>query len=115
MVTPNQDLAIALALHGAVMRVPKDAVILQAGEQADGIYIVRSGKVDVQLLTELLASIETHLNHNFCLLCRFHPLPFRYRLSGSLQEDGSRINLYLLSSAVGNNRPQYFYCELGYS
>lgn len=49
MVT-DSALATALAFHGQAMRVPKSAVIFEAGETADGIYIVRSGRVEVQLL-----------------------------------------------------------------
>src|SRR4051794_26798680 len=68
MVTPNQGLAVALALHGAVMRVPKDAVILQAGEQADGIYIVRSGKVDVQLLNAFGTAVWSRRVSEYAIL-----------------------------------------------
>lgn len=49
MVTHSR-VAAALAFHGQVMRVPKSAVIFEAGERADGVYVVRSGQVTVQLL-----------------------------------------------------------------
>ena len=49
MVTDSR-LATALALHGQVMRIPKAALIFDIGEKADGIYVVRSGQIKVQLL-----------------------------------------------------------------
>jgi CRP/FNR family transcriptional regulator len=51
MVTDSR-VAAALALHGQAMRVPKSATVFEAGERADGIYILRSGSVTVQLLNE---------------------------------------------------------------
>ena len=46
----NSELAVALALHGQAMALPTGAVIFQPGEAADGVYIVRSGSVAVQLV-----------------------------------------------------------------
>ncbi len=68
MVTPNQHLAVALALHGAVMRVPKGAVIFQCGERADGIYIVRSGGVEVQLLNGIGAAVWSRRVSEYTIL-----------------------------------------------
>ncbi len=46
----DPKLATTLAFHGQAMRIPKSALIFDAGEKADGVYIVRSGCVNVQLL-----------------------------------------------------------------
>jgi CRP/FNR family transcriptional regulator, cyclic AMP receptor protein len=48
----NPSLATALALHGKAMRVPAAATIYQPGEQADGVYILRAGQIDLQLIDE---------------------------------------------------------------
>jgi CRP/FNR family transcriptional regulator len=48
----NPVLASALAIHGKEMRVPVGAIIYEPGEETDGVYVLRSGKVDLQLLDE---------------------------------------------------------------
>ena len=48
----DPKLATAMAFHGEAMRVPQSAVIFEGGESADGIYIVRSGSVTIQLLNK---------------------------------------------------------------
>lgn len=45
----NRSIAIALALHGAPLRVPKGAVIFHSGEDGEGVYIVRAGRIVVSL------------------------------------------------------------------
>ncbi len=50
MVT-DSTIAIELALHGKALNAPSGAVIFNVGEPAEGVYIVRSGLVDVQLLS----------------------------------------------------------------
>ena len=60
MVT-DSALATALAFHGQAMRVPKSAVIFEAGETADGIYIVRSGRVEVRLLNPHEIPVWSHI------------------------------------------------------
>src|SRR4051812_45824974 len=48
----HANLAATLAAHGTPMQVPKTEVIFEAGEIADGVYIVRSGQVHVLLPNE---------------------------------------------------------------
>ena len=48
--TTNDSLASALALLGEPMLVPKAALLFDAGEPCTGVYIVRSGAVDLFLL-----------------------------------------------------------------
>jgi CRP-like cAMP-binding protein len=55
----DSQLALALALHGQAMRVPKSAVIYDAGDTADGIYIVTSGQVKVQLVNNQQVPVWT--------------------------------------------------------
>lgn len=45
----HSTLATALSFFGSAMAVPRDAVIFQPGEIADGVYIVRSGRIAVEL------------------------------------------------------------------
>lgn len=45
----NTNLAKTLAAYGQAMQVPKAEVIFDAGEIADGVYIIKSGQVHVLL------------------------------------------------------------------
>jgi CRP-like cAMP-binding protein len=48
----NPELATRLALQGQVLNVPKDALLFDCDEAADGAYVVRYGRVQVFLLNE---------------------------------------------------------------
>ena len=46
----NPTVATALSFFGSPMGVPEAAVIFQPGEIADGVYVVRSGRIIIELL-----------------------------------------------------------------
>jgi CRP-like cAMP-binding protein len=64
----NPELATALALHGHAMRVPRGAVIMQPGEEADGLYIVRSGRVKLQLMNHQGLPVWTRTVSEYAML-----------------------------------------------
>ncbi len=55
------DFSVALAVYGEPLRVPDGAILFQPGEWPEGIYIVLSGTVSVQLLDYESSPVWTRL------------------------------------------------------